>query len=89
MKIPFNIKLGDKICDFNMKLLKKKNLELESLMKETDIKTKREFIDAAVFLLIWSIDETKAGRIVGSYTERGNEFKEVVIPPLINIQKSL
>jgi hypothetical protein len=56
--------------------------ELESLMGEVDISTKRELFNLALTLFKWTVNEVKKGRIIASVSEEGKTYKELVIPAL-------
>lgn len=66
---------------------KEKNAELEKLMKDTGIDTKREFINAAVTLFMWAINEAKNGRSIGSVDEESSKWKEIVMSALETVKK--
>lgn len=71
-----------------MRSAKKKNAELEKLMKETGIETKRELINTAITLFIWAIREVKSGRSVGSVDEKNGKWKEIVIPAFFEVKRN-
>lgn len=56
--------------------------ELESLMEETGVRTKKDLFNNALTLLEWAIAERKAGRIIASVDEKENKYKEIVMPVL-------
>ena len=56
--------------------------ELEYLMNETDILTKKDFINHALTLLKWAIEERKQGRAIGSIDKTTGQYREVVLPAL-------
>ena len=66
----------------------KENAEIELLMKDTGIKTKRDFINNAITLFEWAINERKIGHIVGSIDEKNNKYKEIIMPSMANIRVS-
>ena len=53
--------------------------EIENLMKQLDIPTKREFFHLALTLLKWAIKETESGNTIAAINEEGI-YKELVIP---------
>ena len=55
---------------------------IESIMRECGVRTKKEFLNSALTLLAWSIQEVKSGRIIVSAGESGNS-KELVMKELI------
>ena len=54
--------------------------ELESLMKELGISTKKDLFNQAITLLEWAVTERKAGRIIASVDESRDQFKQVLLP---------
>ncbi|ETX08553.1 MAG: hypothetical protein ETSY2_04705 [Candidatus Entotheonella gemina] len=56
--------------------------ELEKLMSESGIKTKKELFNNALTLLEWAIKEKKAGRTIASIDETSNSYKEIMMPVL-------
>lgn len=63
-------------------LSEEKLRELEELMEESGIKTKKDFINNALTLLEWAIEEKKAGRMIASIDEKGEKYREVLMPLL-------
>ena len=62
--------------------------QLESLMKDAGIRTKKEFVNNALTLLAWAIRETKAGRVIAAVDENDHKYKEILLPALENIAAS-
>jgi len=60
--------------------------ELESLMAETGIVTKKELFNNALTLFEWAIEERRHGHVVGSLDESSSAFREVVLPCFTNVQ---
>jgi metal-responsive CopG/Arc/MetJ family transcriptional regulator len=60
--------------------------ELDGLMKETGIATRKEFFNQAISLLVWAIKEMKQGRIIASVDEENKQFKEVSMPLLLDVR---
>jgi hypothetical protein len=56
--------------------------ELEKLMAESGIKTKKEFFNNALTLFEWAIKERKAGKTIASVDEKTNRYKELLMPAL-------
>jgi hypothetical protein len=54
--------------------------ELEALMKELGISTKKDLFNQAMTLLEWAVRERKAGRIIASVDEAHNQYKQVLLP---------
>ena len=60
--------------------------EIESLMKEARVTTKKEFINWALTLLKWAIRERRAWRIIASVDERKDSYKELDMPILSEVR---
>ena len=56
--------------------------EIEALMKECDISTKKEFFNNAVTLLKWAVAEKRKGRIIATVEEEGKKYRELQMPIL-------
>ena len=56
--------------------------ELENMMMETELKTKKELFNYALTLLKWAIKERREGRIIASIDESANKIKELDMPIL-------
>lgn len=63
----------------------KKN-QLETLMAQAGIRTKKELFENAMTLMKWVINQKQAGSIVGAMDEKGDFFKEFCMPA-IDVQK--
>ena len=59
--------------------------QIEALIIETGLPTKKDFFNNAVTLLAWAIREVKAGRIIASVDESQNRYKEILLPALENV----
>lgn len=59
--------------------------QLDELMKELDISTRKELINNALTLLVWAVRERKAGRVIASVDEILGKYKEVLLPVLENL----
>jgi metal-responsive CopG/Arc/MetJ family transcriptional regulator len=62
--------------------------ELDGLMKETGVATRKDFFNQALSLLIWAIKEKREGRIIASVDEAHKHYREVVMPALNISSKS-
>jgi hypothetical protein len=56
--------------------------ELENLMDETGLATKKDLINQALTLFEWAIREKRAGRMIASVDEASQKYKEVLMPAL-------
>lgn len=61
--------------------------ELEDLMKEAGVATKKDLLNYALTILEWAIDEQKKGRVIGSLNEEGKTYKELWMPIFKNVNK--
>ena len=62
-----------------------KKKQLEDLMADSGIKTKKDLFENAILLMKWMIEEKKLGRSVGSM--KGDHIREISIPALDIKQK--
>jgi metal-responsive CopG/Arc/MetJ family transcriptional regulator len=67
-------------------LPEEKVAELERLMDESGIKTRKDLLNNALMLLEMAIKERKEGRTLVSVDEKKNRYKEVLMPILSSIQ---
>jgi len=63
-------------------LSENKLLELEALMEETGVKTKKDILNNALSFLDWAIKGRKNGRIIASVDEENQKYKEIIMPIL-------
>lgn len=68
-------------------LTEEKVRELEALMEESGVKTKKDFINNALTLLEWAIEEKKAGRMIASVDKNEESYREVLMPLLSNMAR--
>jgi hypothetical protein len=59
--------------------------ELDELMKETKITTRKDLFNNALTLFQWAAKAKRAGRIVASLDEETGTARELVMPALENI----
>lgn len=59
--------------------------QIEALMEESGLKTKKEYINNALTLLEWAMREVRSGRVIASVDEREKRYKEILLPALENI----
>lgn len=77
------IKLGEIMnARVQFELPEAKIKELETLMKEAGIRTKKDLFNNALSLLEWAIKEKREGRIIASIDEKNQKYKEVIMPLL-------
>ncbi len=70
----------------NIEFNGEKMREIESLMQEARVSTKKEFVNAALTLLKWAIKERKAGRVIASIDEKKDSYKELEMPILSEVR---
>ena len=61
--------------------------ELEALMKELGISTKKDLFNQAMTLLEWAVTERKAGRIIASVDESQDQYKQVLLPAVERVAR--
>ena len=54
--------------------------ELNELMEEAAITTRKDLFNTALSLLDWVVSERKQGRIITSLDEESGNYKELVMP---------
>lgn len=62
--------------------------ELEGLMEEVGIVTRKDFFNNALTLFEWAIKEKKAGRTLASIDEVNQRYRELVMPSLASVASS-
>jgi hypothetical protein len=67
-----------------IELSKDKLRQLEELMEDTNIATKKDLVNNALTLLTWAVRETKSGRKIVSLDEDTKQYKEILLPALEN-----
>lgn len=63
-----------------------RDAELERLMDECGIRTKKEFVNNALTLFEWAIRERKKGNIIAAADESGETLREVLLPALERVR---
>jgi hypothetical protein len=58
--------------------------QLEDLMEDTGLATKKDLVNNALTLLTWAVRETKIGRKIVSLDEQSKQYKEILLPALEN-----
>jgi len=62
--------------------------ELDELMKETKIATRKDLFNNALTLFQWAVKAKRSGRIIASIDEEKSTSKELVMPALENVSRS-
>jgi metal-responsive CopG/Arc/MetJ family transcriptional regulator len=60
--------------------------QLDELMKETNIVTRKELFNNALTLFQWAVKAKRAGRMVVSVDEASGNAKELLMPALENVR---
>jgi hypothetical protein len=58
--------------------------KLDELKSLTGISQSQELLNEAMTLLVWAVNERKKNNIVGSFDEKKNTYKEVILPALMH-----
>jgi hypothetical protein len=67
-------------------LSEKENAEIEKMMEDTAISTKRDLFNNALTLFEWAIKEIKKGRVIAAIDEKENRYIALVMPSLSKVQ---
>jgi metal-responsive CopG/Arc/MetJ family transcriptional regulator len=59
--------------------------ELDELMRETKLGTRKELFNNALTLFQWAVKSKRAGRTIASINEENKIAKELVMPALENV----
>ena len=62
--------------------------ELDKLMEETGIRTRKDLFNNALTLFEWAVKAKRAGNIIASIKEGEGRFKELLMPALENVRRS-
>lgn len=63
--------------------------ELDELMKETKLATRKELFNNALTLFQWAVRAKRAGRMIASLDEENRTSKELVMPALENVPSTV
>jgi hypothetical protein len=61
--------------------------ELDEIMADSSITTRKELINNALTLFEWAVNEVKRGHIIASIDEDDGRYREITMPALRNAQK--
>lgn len=59
--------------------------ELEALMREIGVSTRKDLFNNALTLLEWAVKERRAGNSIASVDEHNKRYKELVMPVLSTV----
>ena len=77
--------MGQRRIQFEVSEDEAKNIE--ALIEECGMRTKKELLTNALTLLKWSIEEVASRRIIVSMDKQNTEHKELVMPWMSNVKK--
>jgi len=60
--------------------------ELEMLMEDLNLRTRKDLFNNALTLLEWAVNEKKAGRAIASIDDDQGKLRELVMPALAAIK---
>jgi hypothetical protein len=60
--------------------------ELEEMMREARITTRKDLFNNALTLFEWALKECKTGRTIASVDEHNKKYKELVMPALTAVR---
>ena len=64
------------------------NKNLETLMKEVSLRTKKDLFNNAMTLLNWAVKQYKAGRTIVSIDEQMESYRELAMPIFDNVAEA-
>jgi hypothetical protein len=59
--------------------------DLDALMAETKIRTRKELFNNAITLFDWAVKQKKAGLLVAAINQSQGQVKELLMPSLENV----
>jgi metal-responsive CopG/Arc/MetJ family transcriptional regulator len=62
--------------------------ELDALMNETKIRTRKELFNNALTLFEWAVKQKRAGHVIAAIDQTQQIVKELLMPPLENVPVS-
>ena len=68
-----------------IELSSEKLSQLEELMADTGLATKKDLVNNALTLLTWAVREAQKGRVIVSLDEDGKQPKEILLPALNHV----
>ncbi len=60
--------------------------ELQALMDEAGIATRKDLFNNALTLFEWALKECRSGRTIASVDEHNKKYKELVMPALLAVR---
>lgn len=77
----------EKVVKFQFELTEDRLKEIEALMRESGVATKKEFINNALTLLMWAIEESKSGNMIAAVDEENKNVRVLLMPILRAVSK--
>ena len=74
--------LGDKKVRVQFDLSIEGVAELEHLMTETGVQTRKDLINNALTLFKWAVNESRAGNKIAAIDDESKSFRELAMPAL-------
>lgn len=65
-----------------LELTSERSTDIKRVMQETGIRTQAEFVNTAVAVFLWAVEQKKAGRYIASVDPEQKGYKELVVPAL-------
>ena len=62
------------------------NDQLNRLLKDTGLRTRKDLVNNALTLLSWAVNQTQEGRIIASINETDRTYREVLLTALENVR---
>src|SRR5205823_13649035 len=69
-------------------MLPERCADLDRLMNETSMRTRRELFDQALTLFEWAVGESRQGRLIAAVEPAARGYQQVVMPSLIAARRS-
>jgi len=69
-----------KIVRIQLDVSEEKANEMDKIIEQSGVKSRRELFNLALSLLKWAIDQKKEGRIIASVDEKNDKYKELMLP---------
>jgi len=80
--------MQDKLVRVQFEVSREKLEELDDWMRVSQVRTRTDFFNNALSLLIWAMRERMDGRIIASVDNAGKRYKELSMPILENVVTS-
>ena len=76
------------VIRLQIELDESKMQEMESIMQECGIRTKKEFFNIAFTLFEWAVNKRKSGSEIVAVNPEAGKYVELNMPALSNVRKS-